>query len=304
MKVLMAVDGAADGFAAVRQTGRLLDAKRDEVALYYAPPVVSAPSATPEILERARQALATAVFDEARACLPPAFRDRVHTIIGTKPPRHGVLLAAEDWRAELVAVGARGLGPIKKLVLGSVSRAVAHEAPVPVLVVRSQDDDTATRPLRVLLAYDGSECSQQAAQILARFSWPPGTVGRTMVVIESLLVGEVPQWLQEKARSADSEAMAQAWVQEHEAEKESNRAELAKFCGQLPEPFRHQPPIVAEGHAAEKILEAIAAEAIDLVVVGAHSRGPIERMLMGSVSGKVVAHAPCSVLVVRQHSRP
>ncbi len=37
----------------------------------------------------------------------------------------------------------------------------------------------------------------------------------------------------------------------------------------------------------------------DVIVVGSHGRGAIERLLLGSVSEQVVRHAPCPVLVVR-----
>jgi nucleotide-binding universal stress UspA family protein len=42
------------------------------------------------------------------------------------------------------------------------------------------------------------------------------------------------------------------------------------------------------------------AEAVDVVLVGAHNRGPIGRLLMGSVSDYVARHAPCPVLIVRE----
>ena len=38
---------------------------------------------------------------------------------------------------------------------------------------------------------------------------------------------------------------------------------------------------------------------VDVIVVGSHGRGAIERLLLGSVSAQVVRHAPCAVLVVR-----
>ena len=38
---------------------------------------------------------------------------------------------------------------------------------------------------------------------------------------------------------------------------------------------------------------------VDVIVVGSHGRGAIERLLLGSVSDQVVRHAPCPVLVVR-----
>ena len=42
----------------------------------------------------------------------------------------------------------------------------------------------------------------------------------------------------------------------------------------------------------------------DVIVVGSHGRGSIERILLGSVSEQVVRHAPCPVLVVRPEPQP
>lgn len=52
------------------------------------------------------------------------------------PAADTVLAEAEKRGADLVVVGARGLGPVGRWVLGSVSDRVVHHAKVPVLVVR------------------------------------------------------------------------------------------------------------------------------------------------------------------------
>lgn len=300
MKVLMAVDGSADGFEAVRQAGRLLSPLRDQIALYFTPPQVRDPHVEPRMLERARQALADAVFDEARAHLPAEPHMGVVTILGVKPPRTGVLLAAEEWKADMIVVGARGAGPMDMLLLGSVSQSVVHGSHVPVLVVRARPSRPADQPLRVLLACDGSPTSRQAADVLNHFTFPNGTVGRVITVIESMLVGTVPKWLEERARSADADAMAQAWVREHEADKQHQQEELTRYCSTLPTSFQTAQPIVAEGYPADQILKTITAESVDLVVVGALGKNALTRLLMGSTSQKVLDHAPCSVLVVRE----
>ena len=57
---------------------------------------------------------------------------------------------------------------------------------------------------------------------------------------------------------------------------------------------------VLVGHAAEQILRLAADTRADLIVVGHRGRSAIREWLFGSTSRRVVAHAPCSVLVVRR----
>ena len=303
MRVLIAVDGSADGFAAVRQVGQLLAAQRDQVAIVYSPPEVhvgagSAPAA--EIIDRARAALADSVFDEAAQRLPDGLCESLERITGGRHPRKAILTACEQWRADMIVVGARGLGPIGQALVGSVSRGVAHSAHVPVLVAR----DAAARPssegYRVLVAYDNSPSSEHAVEVMTRLTLPGHTIGRVLTVIESMFAGEVPEWLEKQARDADSEAMAQAWVREHDEELREAGETLTELIPRLPEGFHGHEPIVREGHPSEQILETIAEEQIDLVVLGARGHGMIQRLLVGSTSERVLAHAPCSVLLVRE----
>jgi nucleotide-binding universal stress UspA family protein len=57
--------------------------------------------------------------------------------------------------------------------------------------------------------------------------------------------------------------------------------------------------LVWEGEPGPSIVEAAAAERVDLVVVGTRGRNRVERAVLGSVSDHVVRHAHCPVLVVR-----
>ncbi len=57
--------------------------------------------------------------------------------------------------------------------------------------------------------------------------------------------------------------------------------------------------LVWTGEPGESIVEAAESEDADIVLVGAHSRGALGRLLMGSVSEHVARHAPCPVLIVR-----
>lgn len=296
MKVLIGVDGSENGFAAVRQAGRLLAADKDQVALYYSPPEIRVKA------KDARELLVRGVLDQSRAHLPDALRGGVHEIVGTQHPRHGLIVAADEWRADLIVVGARGVGKMEKLLLGSVSDSVVQTSRLPVLVVRPEavrEDGE-----RVLLCVDGSPACREAGAFLQNFTWQPSSAGRLVYVMESMFAGEVPDWLVEKAREAEAADMAHAWVAEHDAERAERHKELLEYSGQLPALFHGQEPIVAEGPPAEQILRAIEDSKSSLVVLGARGLGVWKRLLMGSTSRKVLLHAPSSVLIVRQREQP
>ncbi len=52
---------------------------------------------------------------------------------------HVICLLAEELEADVVIVGSRGRGAIKRALMGSVSSHIVHNAPCPVLVVRLKD---------------------------------------------------------------------------------------------------------------------------------------------------------------------
>ena len=54
------------------------------------------------------------------------------------------------------------------------------------------------------------------------------------------------------------------------------------------------------GHAFMEIVRYATDNAIDMIVMGTHGRGPVRHLLLGSVAEKVVRKAPCPVLTVRQ----
>jgi nucleotide-binding universal stress UspA family protein len=57
--------------------------------------------------------------------------------------------------------------------------------------------------------------------------------------------------------------------------------------------------LIWEGDPGDSIVEAAIAEAVDLVVVGSHGRRGVDRLVMGSVSEKVVRTSPVPVVVVK-----
>ena len=193
---------------------------------------------------------------------------------------------------------------MQSLLLGSVSRAVAHASSVPVLVCRPRRDDdgaatssTASAP-RVLVACQCDAADAPLAAAAAKFTWPVGTIGQPVSVIEPLFAGQIPAWLADRPRSPEVEAMASAWREEHDRERREQQAALVRFAETLPSLFQRQEPLVLEGHAGEQLVEAARQQRADLIIVGARPTGSMTRLLLGGTSNVVLSYAPCSVLVV------
>jgi nucleotide-binding universal stress UspA family protein len=303
--MLVGVDGSAESFAAVQFASRLMTADKDELILYYAPP----PTWVREIPDSAGTAgavqsfLASAVFDKARVSVPAPLQRNVQTIIGTHEPRTGLLIAADERRADLIAMGAQGAGPLRAASLGTVARYVVHHATIPVLIVCGAISSD-VQPLRVLLASDGTEVSRHAASILQRLSWVPGSTGRVITVIEAAAHGQVPRWLMEQLDEEQIASLGFGPFERDEERKAQVRKEVLSWCGTLPPIFECENTLVLVGHAAHEILKAAEINQVNLIVLGARKQGAVRRALLGSTSEQVVRHARCPVLIVPEHEKP
>lgn len=305
MKVLIGVDGSRASEGAVELTGRLLSTLDSEVTLYYSPPLSrlrGVDDSNPALLEAMRQSLTEVVFARAKDHLPESLRARATTIAGTRKASKGILLAAAHSGPDMIAIGATGASRIAKMLLGSVSRAVVHGAGVPVLVARVSE--RVRGPLRVLLAFDREGISDDAIQFAKRLAWPPDSLGYAVHVKESIFHGPLSDWVVGEMPQIRPEPLVQAWVDEEEREAKAAEQELKAVCEALPPPFRGIQPVLLEGHPGERILEFIETNKIDLVIIGARVQSPVERVLTGSTSEYVLAHAGCSALIVPHYEAP
>jgi nucleotide-binding universal stress UspA family protein len=195
-----------------------------------------------------------------------------------------VLELAEEVGAGLVVLGSRGLGPVERLALGSVSEGVVHHATRPVLVIRG--GERAWPPARILIADDGSEAAGSAAELAA-------ALGKIFLA-RGLLVRAHPRLRYEasqQGRRLQLEAFYEA-LRKDEKDMKGRAGELEDVLGSRPEVK------VAEGDAVTVLLkEAGRTGEPTLVAVGSRGLGPIRRLRLGSVSTKVVRAAPGPVLV-------
>ena len=293
MRMLIGVDGSETSLNAVRMAAGICDPVADLFALYYSPRELKkrVPNGSRSIIGGA----AAAVFADARDLLPADVASRTEFIQSDAAAALGILDSAATWQADMIVVGAQGLGSLQQLLLGSVSRAVVHGARLPVLVVRSAPPKD--RGLKVLACHHPASAAA-VAKALGHVHWPASTEGSMIGVAEALLAGPLPSWLENRVRDPDTAAVAKAWQQEHDGEVTALEGTLTAFAGTLPAAFRSAKPIVSQGNAGEKILERATADGIDLIVIGRTPTDALTRWLLGSTSEAVLSRAAASVLIV------
>lgn len=141
---------------------------------------------------------------------------------------------------------------------------------------------------RIVVATDFSECAQEAWELARRIAAAPGSaLVLTHVLTEVPLYGEGVFNIETARKVRDgarkwAEAALEDWVGKARAAGLSARAALRT------------------GVPHEEIVALARDERADLIVIGTHGRGGINRALLGSVADRVVRLAPCPVLTVRE----
>lgn len=145
MKILLAVDGSSHSDAAVDEVARRPWPEESEVRVVSAAEAAHVPAPIPhggvelyaEDLKVARDR-ASGVVESTAARLRGAVGAglEVTTAVLLGPPARAVLDEAEEWSADLIVLGSHGRGFWGRLLLGSVSQAVAAHARCSVEIVR------------------------------------------------------------------------------------------------------------------------------------------------------------------------
>lgn len=77
------------------------------------------------------------------------------------------------------------------------------------------------------------------------------------------------------------------------------RTELGKLVEEVKAKGLTAREIVAQGRPSNEILRIAKEETVDLIVLGTHGKGFLDKALFGSTTERVVRNAPCPVLTVR-----
>jgi len=147
--------------------------------------------------------------------------------------------------------------------------------------------------MKILLATDGSEYSNAAVEEVANRPFPLKTEVRIVSAYEKILL-----LMKTEPMGASQEYYAEA---DHYAlQKAKNTIENAAKILRKKNPSLIITTIVIEGSPKSVILKEAEKFGADLIIVGSHGSGAIERFLLGSVSHAVSLHAKCSVEIVRK----
>ena len=211
-------------------------------------------------------------------------------VVVDKAPIKGILHEAERFHADLVAVGWRGHGTARRLLMGSVSRGVVRGAKCAVLVVRQRP----RRVRRIVIGFDGSPHAQRAVQLVARLVAPPD--GRvTLVGVAEILapsshgpaVGGIRSTIAREVRHINTERA-----------KAAMKA-LKRAAAELDGHGWRTDTQLRTGEPLRELMAGVGAADPDLLVVGARGTSGVRHLLLGSVAEGVLNRSRVPVLLAR-----
>lgn len=138
--------------------------------------------------------------------------------------------------------------------------------------------------MNILVAHDGSAQADKALKKAADMA----AMTKSTIVVLSV----VPDLCMMEISDDDCKSMYKIMTDESEKKLSVLKEDLSKKGVQME-------TSVLFGNAADIIINTCADKKVDMVVVGSHGRHGAKKFLLGSVSSKVVEHAPCDVLVVK-----
>ena len=261
---------AADGLALGRLLANLVDGE-----LHVARVLPDTPSI--EATDRDTQAMFRATLHETQQAAAKRLHERrieLWPVFGT-PVGPGIQALATDRGVDLIVLGSPHHGPIGRVLLGSTAETVVAGAPCAVAIApRRFRRHAALDPQVIGVAFVGS--SESAAALDAGVDLARAAGARLRVIAVEPTVWSRP--IRRQGPVA---------------------AELARACAELPDDIEIE-SVVLHGDPAHKLKEET--ERLGLLVCGSRARGPLHRVMLGSVSSSVIRSASCPVVVVPRRS--
>lgn len=154
------------------------------------------------------------------------------------------------------------------------------------------------RKMKIVIGYDGSEHGDEALADLRQAGLPRDAEAIIISAAEGVAPSLSASGIGESALDSERVASAVAYASDSIAQaKAFARQGAGRVKSRFPEwEVRADNPL---GDPANALIERAAKWGADLIVVGSQGRSAVGRMILGSVSRKVVTEAPCSVRVAR-----
>ena len=145
--------------------------------------------------------------------------------------------------------------------------------------------------MRILVAIDGSEYSEEAVRALHARPLPKGSTIRMLSVVPlALPPPPAPAWA----------SASVGYTEFRERQKDDARILVERAADSLRGGDVSLETAVREGDPRAVIVQDAQEWSADLVVMGSRGHSGLKGWLLGSVAQYVVSHAPCSVEVVRK----
>ena len=268
------------------------------------PPAVrnrSSMMALDQMLKEARRR-AEAYLSGVRNKMKATGCDVATAAVAGVPEQALVTRAGADPNA-LVAMTTHGRGGIARWALGSVTDKLLHTVLNPMLIVKATAAPAPQVAIRTVLApLDGSDLAESALPHAAGLA---AGLGARVVLARvsptsdyySKLIGAGT------VRMLSSSDFSKEWC-DQQAQTDSEEAidYLIRVQRRLTAEYPDQCPVGVLHLPRDSVAEAIIQQVSDhqtLVVMNTHGRGGLGRMLLGSVTDRVVRHSDAPVLVVR-----
>ncbi|MEA4926217.1 MAG: universal stress protein [Syntrophomonadaceae bacterium] len=138
IKILVPVDGSAGSDKAVRFAMFLAEAKDSEIIVLNVQPSYNTFNVklmfSQEQIRAFQDESSREIFNHIRA-ITNSSPVPVHTVLRTGDPGKEICAEAQENRADIIVMGYRGLGAVKRAILGSVANHVLHDTPCPLTIV-------------------------------------------------------------------------------------------------------------------------------------------------------------------------
>ena len=279
--VVVGVDGSPESAAAAAAGWRVAEAAGVRCYLVHATRDVRSAlelAGTGVSLDDLQLAMLARVRSEILAGLDDRVPPRVLEGLTVRVGRPTAILAeaVEETQAGLVVLGGKHHSTLNRWLGGSTVQHVVRRLSVPLLVTAG---DLHPRP-RVLLAVDLSYAALPTLDAAVDFARLLGAPLRALHVIEPIPnLPEVPFPID----VGDGEARAREQLERD-------------VWPALPVPDHHK--VVRRGIALDTIAEEAAAWRADVIVVGSHGKGWVDRLVIGSLTEDLLNDLPTAVLVI------